>query len=63
MTDSAAFAPGKNLSTTPGKAVYRNRLIELIQYTPMTAQTYAVPLMFIPPWINKFPSAPRAPTP
>jgi polyhydroxyalkanoate synthase subunit PhaC len=54
MTDTAAFAPGKNLATTAGKVVYRNRLIELIQYAPMTAQTYAVPLLFIPPWINKF---------
>ena len=54
MTDTGAFAPGKNLATTPGKVVYRNRLIELIHYAPMTAQTYAVPLLFIPPWINKF---------
>jgi polyhydroxyalkanoate synthase len=54
MTDTAAFAPGTNLATTTGKVVYRNRLIELIQYAPMTAQTHAVPLLFIPPWINKF---------
>jgi len=54
MTDTEAFAPGKSLAITPGKVVYRNRLIELIQYAPLTAQTYAVPLLFIPPWINKF---------
>ena len=53
-TDTAAFALGENLATTPGKVVYRNRLIELIHYQPMTAQTYAMPLLFIPPWINKF---------
>ena len=54
MTDIEAFAPGKNLAITQGKVVYRNRLIELIQYAPLTTQTYAVPLLFIPPWINKF---------
>src|SRR6266481_265954 len=54
MTDAEAFAPGKSLAITPGKVVYRNRLIELIKYAPLTAQTYAVPLLFIPPWINKF---------
>lgn len=54
MTDTEAFAPGKNLAITQGKVVYRNRLIELIQYAPLTTQTYAVPLLFIPPWINKF---------
>ena len=54
MTDTEAFAPGKNLALTEGKVIYRNRLIELIQYAPLTNQTYAVPLLFIPPWINKF---------
>ena len=54
ITDTEAFAPGKNLAITQGKVVYRNRLIELIQYAPLTKQTYAVPLLFIPPWINKF---------
>jgi polyhydroxyalkanoate synthase len=54
VTDTTAFVPGQNLAITQGKVVYRNRLIELIQYAPRTPQTYAVPLLFIPPWINKF---------
>ena len=54
ITDTEAFAPGRNLALTPGKVVHRNHLIELIQYAPMTEQTHATPLLFVPPWINKF---------
>jgi polyhydroxyalkanoate synthase len=54
MVDAKAFAPGRNLALSPGKVVHRNRLIELIQYEPMTETAHRTPLLVIPPWINKF---------
>jgi len=54
MTDLKAFRLGENIATTPGKIVYQNELMQLIQYTPSTREVRRRPLLIVPPWINKF---------
>lgn len=54
QTDLSAFEVGKNLATTPGKIVYQNDIIQLIQYEPATNEVHEIPLLIVPPWINKF---------
>jgi polyhydroxyalkanoate synthase len=54
MTDLDKFRLGENVATTPGKVVFQNDLMQLLQYTPTSAKVYRRPLLIIPPWINKF---------
>lgn len=54
QVDSTPFELGVNTGCTKGKVVYRSDLIEILQYEPQTKQVYEIPLLFCPPWINKF---------
>ena len=54
MTDTEAFQIGGNIAVSPGKVVFQNELIQLIQYDPATPDVLKRPLVVVPPWINKF---------
>jgi polyhydroxyalkanoate synthase len=54
LTDLTAFDVGRNIAITPGKIIFQNALMQLIQYQPATKQVYQIPLIIIPPWINKY---------
>ncbi len=54
MTNPKDFQVGKNLATTPGAVIYRNRLLEVIHYAPTTETVHALPVVIVTPWINKF---------
>ncbi|MCU0944286.1 MAG: class I poly(R)-hydroxyalkanoic acid synthase [Rubritepida sp.] len=54
MTDDSKFRVGENIAVTPGKVVFQNDLMQLIQYEPTTEKVLKRPLVIFPPWINKF---------
>ena len=54
LANEKAFKVGSDLASTPGKVVFRNRLFELIQYSPATGMVHRIPLLIFPPWINKY---------
>jgi len=54
QTNASSFEVGRNLALTPGKVIYQNDLMQLIQYEPTTEKVLKTPLLIVPPWINKF---------
>lgn len=54
LTDLKQFEIGKNIASTPGKVIFQNDLMQLIQYSPTTEKVYQNPILMIPPWVNKY---------
>ncbi len=54
QTDMDAFEVGRDMAVTPGEVIWQNNVLQLIQYAPSTEKVHAKPLLFVPPWINKF---------
>ncbi len=54
LADENAFEIGRNIATAPGKVVFRNRMFELLQFSPSTESVHEIPLVIFPPWINKY---------
>jgi polyhydroxyalkanoate synthase len=54
QTDYEMFKIGENVATAPGKVIFRNEIIELLQFSPSTEEVHQIPLVIFPPWINKF---------
>lgn len=54
LADESAFELGRNIATSKGEVVFRNKMMELIQYTPSTETVFDTPIILFPPWINKF---------
>jgi polyhydroxyalkanoate synthase len=54
QTDMEVFEVGRNVATSPGKVVFQNEMMQLLQFTPSTPEVYERPLLIVPPWINKF---------